>query len=107
MSEPVEHAALTDADVRKVAALARVAVAEGEVAALRRDLGAVLGYMQRLGALDLSGVEPMTSPVEIVNRLGADEPGPMLSNADLMAMAPRPEPPFVGVPKVLGDGSGA
>lgn len=98
---------LSDADVRKVAALARLALSDEQVAGSRTDLAGVLGYMDRLGALDLAGVEPMTTPVEQVNRLGADEPGPLLPNSVLMSMAPASAPPFVTVPKVLGDASGA
>lgn len=106
-SNPAKPPPLSDADVRKVAALARLALTDEQIAGSRADLAGVLGYMDRLGALDLTGVEPMTTPVEQVNRLGADEPGPVLPNAALMSMAPATAPPYVTVPKVLGEGSGA
>jgi aspartyl-tRNA(Asn)/glutamyl-tRNA(Gln) amidotransferase subunit C len=96
-------------EVRKVAQLARLSLSEAQLEQYRHQLGAVLGYMERLKQLDLSGVEPMTSPLESFNRLAEDEPGDTLSNAQLMAITPRGAAvrPFVAVPKVIGGGEGA
>ena len=94
-------------EVRKVARLARLAVGEGDVEKYRAQLGAVLGYVERLKEVDLVGVEPLTHVSEGVNRLDADEPGPTLANEVLMKMAPVVMPPFVKVPKVLDEGGGA
>jgi aspartyl-tRNA(Asn)/glutamyl-tRNA(Gln) amidotransferase subunit C len=100
-------AGLSDEDVRRIARLSRLVVEEGELPALRSRLSAVLGYMERLRSLDLSGVEPLTHVGDQVNRLGEDEPGQTLSNEVLMRMAPERMPPFVKVPKVLDEGAGA
>lgn len=96
-------------DVRKVAQLARLALSDEQLEQYRHQLGAVLGYMDRLRELNLDGVEPMTSPIESFNRLAPDEPGPTMSNEQLMAMAPEgaAAAPFVSVPKVIGGGEGA
>lgn len=98
---------ITPEAVRKVAHLSRLALSERELEDCRRHLGAVLGYMARLRALDLDGVEPMTSPIEASNRLADDEPGPTLGNGVLMAIAPADAgaAPFVRVPRVIGGGS--
>jgi aspartyl-tRNA(Asn)/glutamyl-tRNA(Gln) amidotransferase subunit C len=93
--------------VRKVARLSRLAVSDDRVEEYRAKLAAVLGYMERLQELDLSGVEPMTNVAGAVNRFGRDEPGPMLDAAALMKMAPESLPPFIKVPKVLDEGGGA
>jgi aspartyl-tRNA(Asn)/glutamyl-tRNA(Gln) amidotransferase subunit C len=95
-------------EVRKVAHLARLALSDEQLERYRHQLGDVLGYMNRLRQLDLSGVEPMTSPIESANRLAEDVPGPTLSNEQLMAMAPQgaAEAPFIAVPKVIGGGGG-
>jgi aspartyl-tRNA(Asn)/glutamyl-tRNA(Gln) amidotransferase subunit C len=98
---------LTPDDVRKVARLSRLAVAEADIERYRTELAAVLGYVERLRELDLSGVEPLTHAGDEANRLDDDVPGPMLANAVAMAMAPEPHPPFFGTPKVLGEGGGA
>ena len=79
-------------------------------------MGAILGYVERLGRLDLDGVEPLTHPGGgaeragagvSANRLDRDEPGPVLANDVAMGLAPDPKPPYFSVPKVLGDGGGA
>jgi aspartyl-tRNA(Asn)/glutamyl-tRNA(Gln) amidotransferase subunit C len=100
---------LSLAQVRKVAQLARLSLSDEQIERYRHQLGSVLSYMERLRGLDLSAVEPMSSPIEIVNRLADDEAGPTLSNEQLMAMAPHgaAAAPFIAVPKVIGGGEGA
>jgi aspartyl-tRNA(Asn)/glutamyl-tRNA(Gln) amidotransferase subunit C len=48
--------------VRRIAHLARIAVSEDEVAPLQGELNAILAFVEQLGAVDVTGVEPMTSP---------------------------------------------
>ncbi|MCW5764859.1 MAG: Asp-tRNA(Asn)/Glu-tRNA(Gln) amidotransferase subunit GatC [Phycisphaeraceae bacterium] len=93
--------------VRAVARLSRLAAGDAEVERLRRDLGAILGYVERLRELDLSGVEPMASPLDMTARPAPDEPGPALPTDTLVAMAPASQGPFVRIPKVTGGGGGA
>lgn len=95
--------------VRKVAQLARLSLTDDQLEQYRHQLGSVLAYMERLRGLDLTDVEPMSSPIETVNRLADDEVGATLSNEQLMAMSPRgaAAAPFVAVPKVIGGGEGA
>lgn len=89
--------------------MARLSLSDEQIERYRHQLGSVLSYMERLRGLDLSAVEPMSSPIEVVNRLADDDPGPTYSNEQLMAMAPRgaAAAPFVAVPKVIGSGEGA
>ncbi len=93
--------------VRKVASLSRLALSDAEVEEYRGQLAAVIGYVERLRELDLTRVEPLTNVGDAFNRLRDDTPGPTLSNQTLMNMAPRSVPPFVAVPKVIGEGGGA
>jgi len=102
MSEP-----LSEAYVRKVAKLARLALTDDQVRLYQGQLSAVLGYVERLGELKLEGVDPLANVGETVNRFREDVPGEMLKNEALMAIAPDVMPPFVKVPKVIGDGGGA
>ncbi|MEL7472505.1 MAG: Asp-tRNA(Asn)/Glu-tRNA(Gln) amidotransferase subunit GatC [Planctomycetota bacterium] len=107
MDEPASRAGeLSEADVRRVARLSRLSVSEDEIEGVRTRLGAVLGYVERLGELDLEGEEPMAHAGDEVNRLRGDEPSEGLSNKTLMDMAPEVLAPFVRVPKVLGGGDG-
>ena len=94
-------------EVRKVARLSRLALSDEQVERYRAQLGAVLGYVERLKEVDVAGVEPLTGVAEAVNRLAEDVPGPTLSNETLMKMAPEVMAPFVKVPKVLEEGAGA
>ncbi len=98
---------LSAADVRKVARLARLEPSDAEVEAYRIQLSAVLGYVERLRALDLAGVAPLVHVGESVNRLDPDEPGPTLDPQVLMRMVPDAWPPFIRVPKVIDEGAGA
>ncbi|MFZ4576715.1 MAG: Asp-tRNA(Asn)/Glu-tRNA(Gln) amidotransferase subunit GatC [Phycisphaerales bacterium] len=102
MAEP-----LSESQVRHIAKLSRLSVSAEEVERYRAQLADVLDHMRALSALDLSGVEPMAHVSGAVNRLDDDEPGPMLAREVLMALAPATDPPFVKVPKVIGDGGGA
>ncbi|VAX41133.1 hypothetical protein MNBD_PLANCTO03-1541 [hydrothermal vent metagenome] len=104
---------LTSADIRTIARLSRLAIEETEIEGYQAELGAVLGFVHRLGELDLAGVEPLTHiggggerDSSIPNRLAADEPGPVLANDTVMGLAPGAKPPFFRVPKVLNEDKG-
>jgi aspartyl-tRNA(Asn)/glutamyl-tRNA(Gln) amidotransferase subunit C len=103
----MDRSDLTPDDVRRIARLSRLTVDEEGLERCRRELGAVLGYVERLAELDLDGVEPLTHAGEELNRLDDDVPGPTLGNDVAMALAPIAAPPFFSVPRVLGDGGGA
>lgn len=114
--EPTPTSAqLTDADVRRIAKLARLSISEAEVAQHREALSRVLGYMETLRKVDLSGIEVAGAAGihggaggdGMGSHLGPDVPGETLANEALMRIAPRTMSPFVLVPKVLGDGGGA
>jgi len=99
-------------DVRKVARLARLAVLEEQAQQYRGQLAAVLGYMERLREVDISGVEPMSHPTPLhdqTNRLDEDDPalGAALASGALAGMAPAMMDAFVKVPKVIGESGGA
>lgn len=96
---------LSTADVHRIARLARLSLTDDQAQAERTRLSAVLGYMERLRELDLTGVEPLASPLDASAPLRADRPGPTLPTDVLMEMAPQTAPPFVKVPKVIGEGA--
>ena len=96
--------ALSADAVRKVARLSRLALADDQIDRYGKQLSAVLGYIDRLRELDLEIVEPMTNPMDQTARLDDDVPGPTIPQATFMNMAPGAMPPYLKVPKVLGDG---
>ena len=89
------------ATVRRIAHLARIAVAEEEVEHLRGELNAMLAFVEQLGEVKVEGVEPMTSvtPMAMKKRADVVSDG---NNADaVLANAPATFGPFVAVPRVL------
>lgn len=100
-------AALTDADIQKVAKLSRLSLSASQVGEVRTQLSSILGHIAKLNAVDVEGVEPMAAPLRIVNRLAADEPKAPMPVEDLLRNAPATEGRYLAVPKVLGDGGGA
>ena len=87
--------------VRKVARLARIAVRDDELAPLATELGSILGWVEQLGEVDVSGVEPMTSVTPMALKRRADEVTGGNRQADVLANAPDPREGFFTVPKVV------
>lgn len=103
--DPTSPPPLSEATVRKVASLSRLAITDAQVAQYQHQLSDVLAYIERLRTLDLEGVEPLTHVGDTTNRARADEVGPMLGNEVAMGLAPESVGPFIKVPKVIGDGA--
>jgi len=91
-----------DADtVRRVAHLARIAVAEEEVENLKGQLNAILAFVEQLAEVDVGGVEPMTSVTPMAMKMRQDKVTDG-GNADaIIANAPTQEGHFFLVPKVV------
>jgi aspartyl-tRNA(Asn)/glutamyl-tRNA(Gln) amidotransferase subunit C len=87
-------------DVLHIARLARLAVPESELPQLESELGAILEAVGRVAELDLSEVEPMSHPLDLVNAWDADEPRPSLVRDAALANAPDPRDGSFRVPAV-------
>ncbi len=93
---------ITTTDVRHLAQLSNLQLADDEVENLRGDLENILGYIQQLGELDTTGIEP-TYQVNNPKNVWRDdvvEPGDV-SREQLLALAPEQAADSVKVPKVL------
>jgi aspartyl-tRNA(Asn)/glutamyl-tRNA(Gln) amidotransferase subunit C len=91
-----------DADtVRRVAHLARIAVAEDEVAGLQGELNAILAFVEQLGEVDVAGVEPMTSVMPVAMKTREDKVTDGGNADDIVKNAPAVEDHFFLVPKVV------
>lgn len=95
---------LTADEARRVARLARLAPDEAALERHRAALAEVLGYVQTLRELDLALSEPMAHPAGAPNRADSDVPHPALPREGFLRMAPESDPPYLKVPKVLGEG---
>jgi len=91
-----------DADtVRRIANLARIAVAEEEVKSLAGELNAILAFVEQLAEVNVEGVEPMTSvtPMEMKKRRDEVTDGGIAD--DIVKNAPASDGHFFLVPKVM------
>ena len=93
--------ALTAADMKKIASLARIREPEERLEPLAEEISGILNWIEQLGEVDTDGVEPMTSAVaskltmrqDVVTEGG--DPARVLSNA------PKTDRNFFVVPKVV------
>ena len=94
------------ATVAKIAALARIKVSEDELSAMVPELNGILAWVEQLGEVDVTGVEPMTAVIPNHLRLREDaiDADPLTGGNirdKVLANAPAPEHGFYGVPKVI------
>jgi aspartyl-tRNA(Asn)/glutamyl-tRNA(Gln) amidotransferase subunit C len=94
---------LTRHDVEKVSLLGRLLLAPEELDLMTTQLGAIVGYVEQLNELDVSGVEPMAHAVPTANVFRADEVRPSTDRAAMLANAPHADGEFYLVPAVLGE----
>ena len=88
-------------DVRYTAQLARLNLSEAEIAKFQEQLGQVLEYVEKLEAVDVSGVEPTAHAFPVHNVFRADEARTWFSSKDALANAPRTANGLFSVPKVI------
>jgi aspartyl-tRNA(Asn)/glutamyl-tRNA(Gln) amidotransferase subunit C len=87
--------------VRRIARLARIAVTDDDVAHLQGELNAILGFVEQLGEIDVSGVEPMTSVMPMAMKKRQDEVADGGYAERVLANAPVREDGYFVVPKVV------
>jgi aspartyl-tRNA(Asn)/glutamyl-tRNA(Gln) amidotransferase subunit C len=87
--------------VKRVARLARIAVTNDDAQRMTGELNAILGFVEHLNEVDVSGVEPMTSVIPMVMRKRDDAVTDGHKAADVVANAPASEDNFFLVPKVI------
>ena len=87
--------------VRRIAHLARIAVADDEVERLQGEINAVLAFVEQLQEVNVEGVEPMKSvtPMKMRQRDDVVTDGGIAD--DVVKNAPATEDNFFLVPKVV------
>ena len=91
-----------DADtVRRVAHLARIAVADDEVENLKGELNAILAFVEQFAEVDVEGIEPMTSVTPMAMKMRDDKVTDGGIPDAIIANAPAHENHFFLVPKVV------
>ena len=89
------------ATVRRIAHLARIRIADDEIAGYQDELNAILGFVEQLREVDVTGVEPMTSVVPMALRRRDDVVTDGGYPDSIVANAPLSEDNFFMVPKVV------
>lgn len=92
---------ISTSDIQHLASLSSLALADGEVDGLRQDLENIIGYIEQLGELDTSGVEPTYQVTDLQNVWREDEVRPGVSREALLELAPEQANHQVKVPQVL------
>jgi aspartyl-tRNA(Asn)/glutamyl-tRNA(Gln) amidotransferase subunit C len=87
--------------VMKISRLSRIAISDAEADAMVSELNGILNWVEQLGEVDVTGVEPMTAVITNTLRLRDD----LVTDGDVrekvLANAPAKEGIFFGVPKVI------
>jgi aspartyl-tRNA(Asn)/glutamyl-tRNA(Gln) amidotransferase subunit C len=89
------------ATVRRIAHLARIAVAEDEVEHLRGELNAMLAFVEQLSEVDVTGVEPMTSVTRMAMKMRDDVITDGGIAEQIVQNAPETDDNYFLVPKVI------
>lgn len=93
--------AVDEATVRRVARLARIAVADEDLPHLQGELNAILAFVEELGQVDVAGVAPMTSVMPMKMKMREDVVTDGGDAEAVLANAPERAGDFFAVPKVI------
>ena len=88
-------------EVRKVAKLARLEMAEADLPRMADQLNRILGYVDQLQQVNTDGVEPMAHPLPVQNVFRDDEPVPSLPVGEALGNAPARVGDYFAVPAVF------
>ncbi|KUM02453.1 Asp-tRNA(Asn)/Glu-tRNA(Gln) amidotransferase subunit GatC [Chromobacterium subtsugae] len=92
---------LTHQDVARIAKLARIDVNEAEIAATADKLNDIFSLIEKMQAVDTSGIEPMAHPQDVSLRLRDDAVTETNRREAFQAVAPQVEKGLFLVPKVI------
>lgn len=99
--------ALSEHDVRHVAMLARLALTDAEVEAMRIDLNSILGHIDEIQRLDLASVPPMAHAIQVMNVTREDVVVAPFSQDQAVCNAPQAENGAFVIPQIVGGGDEA
>lgn len=92
---------ITEKDLQQIAVLARLGIEEKDYSELTSRLNTILGMADKLQEVDVSGIQPMSHPLEIVQRLRADEASATIDREKLQTTANETHEGLYLVPKVI------
>ena len=94
------------ATVARIASLARIRMDNAALEQMVPELNGILQWVEQLGEVDVTGIEPMAAVIPNTLRLRDDvvDADPLTGGGkrdDVLANAPAAEHGFFGVPKVI------
>lgn len=92
---------ITDAEIDRIAQLAKLEFNHQEKVRIRRDLNLILEYVEKLNDPDTTDVEPLSHPLELTNVMRDDRAERSLSAEEALKNAPARKDNFFTVPKVI------
>lgn len=92
---------LTNADVQKVASLARLAMSETEIETARSQLSGIFGLIAEMQAVDTHGIVPMSHAQDVSQRLREDVVTETSQRELFQSIAPQVEAGLYLVPQVI------
>lgn len=93
---------LDTTEVERLAALARIKLTPAETEHFAAELGAIMGFVEQLQAVDVAGLEPTDHVTGLENVMRPDEVRPaQQSREELLANAPEQQDGFIKVRRVL------
>lgn len=92
---------LSREEVEHIATLARLRLSEEEIVKYQDQISGILDYVEKLGAVDTTSVEPTSQVTGLTNIARADEIEPSGIEKELVACAPESSDGFVVIPKIF------
>ena len=92
---------ISNDDVLSVAHLARLRIGDDKLDGAAERFGRVLDLVGELQSVDTNGVQPMSNPHDMIQRLRKDEVTEANQRSELLACAPEVEDGFFLVPRVV------
>ena len=93
--------AISETDVRLIAKLANLALSDAEITRMSSELGAIVGYIELLKAVNTDGVEAIANVAGLTNVVRADTPTAMLAAREVLKNAPLANEVAILVPKAV------
>jgi aspartyl-tRNA(Asn)/glutamyl-tRNA(Gln) amidotransferase subunit C len=92
---------LNEAEITRIAMLARIKVTDQEKAEFTAKLNGIFGLVEQMRAVDTQGVEPMSHALDVVQRLREDVVTEVNRREQFQAISPQTENGLYLVPKVI------
>ena len=92
---------VNDALIDNLSNLARLEFNAAEKEEIKKDLQRMIHFVEKLGELDTSGVEPLLHMSPAINVLREDSPGGSVSREEALANAPATDGTYFKTPKVI------